>query len=38
MPAACVRVVGEVQRGVGGGKFFAALVLALALAHGMWCG
>lgn len=33
-----VRVVGGVQRGVGGGEFFAPVVFALALAHGVWLG
>ena len=31
-----VRVVGDVQRGVGGGELFAPVVFALALAHDVW--
>jgi len=36
--AASVGMVGDVQRGVGGGEFFAPMVFALALAHELWWG
>jgi len=31
-----IGMVGDVQRGVGGGESLPSMVFALALAHGLW--